>query len=339
MNWLAHFPAGGGAAVNVAVNPAPGAPSGVVFDNLGNMYIGDAVNGTGGNAGRILKVAPADQASNPMPATVLCDSPLAYNSGRLAYDGAHTLLFPSSTPYTKLIAVDTVTGAIRVVTSTFAPLAENGGGALYPSGSVALDLAGDIWLSTDNVNVPTAFSGLIKLSPRGVPLKFYPYPATIGGLSTTGWRGCDVAVLGAAGARLCGGPIPTLTPTHSASPTPAPAWTATVTPTPTPTPTGWDGDGEHHRLHCWPNYSHGDEDHIGVDCRSYVGGHCSLKVLRGNNRGLCGLWDGNLDPHGTLHKDWDCRGDHGELAPSGVYYVVFTDGDGSCYTQKVLIVR
>ncbi|HTB35101.1 MAG TPA: hypothetical protein VK842_09580, partial [bacterium] len=75
------------------------------------------------------------------------------------------------------------------------------------------------------------------------------------------------------------------------------------------------------------------------DCRSHVGGHCGLKVMRGNNRDLVQLWQGDLAPHDSFHKDWDCRGDHGELAASGVYYVVFTDGDGSCFTQKVLIIR
>ncbi|HXC64496.1 MAG TPA: hypothetical protein VNZ67_09060, partial [bacterium] len=121
---------------------------------------------------------------------------------------------------------------------------------------------------------------------------------------------------------------PTLTPT------PVPG-----APTLSPTQGPWDGDPDHHRVRCWPNYSRGDEDHIGVDIRSFTGGHCGLKVLRSNNRGVCDLWQGNLRPQDTLHKDWDCHGDHGEIVASGVYYVVFTDGDGSTFSQKILIVR
>ncbi|HXC63972.1 MAG TPA: hypothetical protein VNZ67_06415, partial [bacterium] len=92
-------------------------------------------------------------------------------------------------------------------------------------------------------------------------------------------------------------------------------------------------------VRCWPNYSRGDEDHIGVDFRSHVGGYCSVKVMRGSNRGVRDLWQGSLLAHDSLHRDWDCHGDHGEKMASGVYYVVFTDGDGSCFTQKVLIIR
>ena len=121
---------------------------------------------------------------------------------------------------------------------------------------------------------------------------------------------------------------PTLTPT------PVPG-----APTLSPTQGPWDGDPGHHRVRCWPNYSRGDENHIGVDIRSFTGGHCGLRVMRGNNRGVCDLWQGNLRAHDTLHKDWDCRGDHGEIVASGVYYVVFTDGDGSTFSQKILIVR
>ena len=43
---------------------------------------------------------------------------------------------------------------------------------------------------------PGATHGLLKLSPAGVPLNFYPYPATIDGVSTTGIWADDVTVLG-----------------------------------------------------------------------------------------------------------------------------------------------
>jgi hypothetical protein len=51
------------------------------------------------------------------------------------------------------------------------------------------------------------------------------------------------------------------------------------------------------------------------------------------------LWNGNLQAQEEHDEDWDTRDEEGEHMPSGVYYVVFTDGDGTRQTQKVLIVR
>jgi hypothetical protein len=73
--------------------------------------------------------------------------------------------------------------------------------------------------------------------------------------------------------------------------------------------------------------------------RSYSGGRCSLKVNRPNGRVLGELWKGYLAPQEIKKQDWDTKDSSGAETPSGVYYVVFTDGDGSIQVQKVLIVR
>jgi len=61
--------------------------------------------------------------------------------------------------------------------------------------------------------------------------------------------------------------------------------------------------------------------------------------MHSNSRGLRDLWQGDLQKHQGIRRDWDCRGDHGEKAASGVYYVVFIDGDGSYHSQKILVIR
>ena len=76
-----------------------------------------------------------------------------------------------------------------------------------------------------------------------------------------------------------------------------------------------------------------------VTVRSYSGGECKIKVNRSSGRECKDIWKGQLQAQEERHEDWDTRDEDGEEIASGVYYVVFTDGDGTRQTQKVLIVR
>jgi hypothetical protein len=310
----------------------------VVFDAAGNLYIGDAVGQ------RILKVAPAGLTSNPLPAAVLSSGALAKNTGRLVYDGDHGLYFVNSyaTGMGDVVRADTITGAMTAVAASFSPLTENGGGNLYQGHGLALDGQGYLWVAMDTNPEVAGHVGLLKMDAAGDPIKFFPYPATIGGLSTSGWWAGDVAVLGADGIRSCGGaPTPTASRTPFFIVNPMPTLSSTSTPSATATPTAvpWGGNSGDHRLFCAPSLIHGDHGRIGMDMRSLHGGPCKLRVLRNSGRTLCHLWAGVLQGGDTRHYDWDGRAEDGESLASGVYYAAFTDGDGAVFIQKVLIVR
>jgi hypothetical protein len=120
-------------------------------------------------------------------------------------------------------------------------------------------------------------------------------------------------------------------PDTAPSPTPSP--TASRTPVP------WAAGNGDHRLHCGPSAIQGGHGSIGIDARSLSGGICKLRVLRNSGRTLCHLWAGVLAPGGAHHQDWAGTAEDGESLASGVYYVAFTDGDGTVAVHKVLIIR
>jgi hypothetical protein len=147
----------------------------------------------------------------------------------------------------------------------------------------------------------------------------------------------------------------TATPTRTATATPSATLANTAVPsTPTATPTRTSTAGgpaatatavptkvkrDDKRVECFPNYVRGRGQVMKILARSYSGGQCSLKVNRPNGRVLGELWKGYLAPQEIKKQDWDTKDSSGAETPSGVYYVVFTDGDGSIQVQKVLIVR
>jgi hypothetical protein len=93
------------------------------------------------------------------------------------------------------------------------------------------------------------------------------------------------------------------------------------------------------RVHCDPNFVRGRGQVMKILVQAYSGGSCRIKVNRANGRVMADLWHGDLKPQETREQDWDCTDSQGDESPSGVYYVVFTEGDGSIQVQKVLIVR
>lgn len=132
-------------------------------------------------------------------------------------------------------------------------------------------------------------------------------------------------------------PSATASATRTVSPTATRSWTPGAVPTATAAPT--KVHREDRRLDCHPNFVQGHGGKIRVQARSYSGGRCAIKVNRANGRGVCELWRGDLQPQEIRRQDWDTRDSGGGECASGVYYVVFTDGDGGIQVQKVLIAR
>jgi hypothetical protein len=62
-------------------------------------------------------------------------------------------------------------------------------------------------------------------------------------------------------------------------------------------------------------------------------------VLRSNGRSRLDLWSGSLAQGQTQTLDWNATDDSGSVLPSGLYYLVFIDGDGTHEEQKILILR
>lgn len=139
------------------------------------------------------------------------------------------------------------------------------------------------------------------------------------------------------------GPSQTMSPTTTTlafSATPSPTVTATPAgPTAEPTATVTKVKRDDDRVKCHPNHLRGRGQVMKILVRSFSGGQCGIKVNRGNGRVLADLWHGYLAPQEIRQQDWDGSDSQGAETPSGVYYVVFTDGDGSIQVQKVLIVR
>ena len=355
---LFRIPAAGGAGAQI--NPTGTAlnqPTAAVFDELGNLYLSNA------GTQSVMKIAAASTGLSSPPATTLASGMnnllgMVYDGSGALYAAGWAVSAPSNT--SALWRIDTGTGAKTLVCNSFAPLSENGGGPLYQTDGVIVDPDGNFWMS--QFQNPGSSYGLLKLSPAGTPLAYYPIPATVGGHLTGGGPPDDMTIVGQLALRpncayspviSCGTatvtpsrtPLATLTATMTATPnsglTP---WVAsptvtctTVAPLPTATPRKVDKDD--HRVECRPNYARGDDAKIRVSVRSFAGGECKIKIHRANGRECRALWAGNLQPQEGHDEDWDTNDEEGEHMSSGVYYVVFTDGDGTRQKQKVLIAR
>lgn len=242
------------------------------------------------------------------------------NHRALSYNGIPTSNLPSAVHV--LGQADMSSGAINRTGSTTVPSADS----LYHPYSLAF--GGNKAYITDSsnnrvtiydmpVNTPTA-TPTATASPSGTPTRTNGPTAT---------------------ASPSPSHSPSVTPTAGASPTASPTRTQTAGAIATPSPAPTNVSHGDRRVDCHPNFVHGKQGTIRVLARSYSGGRCSLKVDRANGRGLCDLWRGNLQPQEIHVQDWDTHDSQGGECASGVYYVVFTDGDGSIQTQKVLIAR
>lgn len=378
-NLLWHFPAGGGAGVAVNIGGAtPNFPTGLAFDNVGNLYITDPGNS------RIVKVSAASLGNVTPTATVLSTG-LLHIAG-ISFDGNNTLYttgwYNNSPRDSKIYRVDMTTGVSQMINDTFGPLGENGGGPLYHSDGLALDLDGNIW--TSQAQLSYVRKGIYQVSPSGVPLRFAQIPAVVGGTNVTSSGPDQIVVVGQLLPRVCGAsapvcpntatttpsptagastytatPSPTLSSTHTNSPTPSvtatstggvattftqtitPSVTATFTPTPglsntvvwTPTPVA--------SMTCIliPRKSPGDDSPHKVIVRSKEGGRCGVRVYRPEGRACKRLFDGQLAINETKVLLWSADDEAGQRVASGIYLVVFQDGNGTLHKSKVAIIR
>jgi hypothetical protein len=105
-----------------------------------------------------------------------------------------------------------------------------------------------------------------------------------------------------------------------------------VTPTPPPATAA-------ERLEVFPNLLRGPGASAQILLNSPRGGDLRVRILRSSGRGLRDLWTGKLGPKGSRTLVWDGRDDAGQDAGSGVYYVLFIDGDGTKVMKKALVIR
>jgi|GEM_PF-4996225 hypothetical protein len=107
-----------------------------------------------------------------------------------------------------------------------------------------------------------------------------------------------------------------------------------VSETPTPPPAS-----ALNRLQVFPNLIRGAGAGAKILVYSPRGGFVQVRIIRSNGRPLRNLWKGVLTPGASPSLDWDGLDDSGAAAGSGVYYVVFIDGDGSRARKKVIVLR
>jgi hypothetical protein len=149
----------------------------------------------------------------------------------------------------------------------------------------------------------TPSPGSTTATPSPIPATSTPSPsATAGAASPT--------------------PSPTAPPVGSATATPSPGPPAISQPTVSISPSLVKGSGT-----------------AAITVQSVSGGQATLRILHQNWDPARALWQGVLAPQSSTQVTWDTLLDNGQSAPSGVYYVVFTDGDGAMTAQKMEIAR
>jgi len=132
--------------------------------------------------------------------------------------------------------------------------------------------------------------------------------------------------------------MPTLTPTlNGLTPTTTPTRSATVTSILIQAQA--NVRCRRGSLTAFPNLIKDPSGQSRITFFSCRGGNATLRIVRGNGRAVLTLWQGSLQPQQSQSMAWDGRDAGGNLVPSGVYYVIFIDGDGTHEIQRILIIR
>jgi hypothetical protein len=105
-----------------------------------------------------------------------------------------------------------------------------------------------------------------------------------------------------------------------------------VTPTPPPATAA-------NRLKVFPNLLRGTGSSVDILLYSPRGGNGQVRIIRSNGRLLRALWSGPLAAAASRSLAWDGLDDAGAAAGSGVYFVIFIDGDGAKTQKKVIVLR
>lgn len=176
---LWRIPAGGGAGVEVAAGGLLSGPTGCAFDNQGNLYITNNTNHT------VLKCSNAT--ASPLSPSLNLLASLGQQLQGILYGGdgfLYTVGYPGSAPYNGTVfKINASTGAFSALTTSFAPLAENGGGVLYNPDGLAMDLDGYLWVVLRH-GAGNDIGGILKIdTPTGTPLAYLAIPDTVSGLS------------------------------------------------------------------------------------------------------------------------------------------------------------
>lgn len=93
------------------------------------------------------------------------------------------------------------------------------------------------------------------------------------------------------------------------------------------------------QLQVFPNLLRGPGGGAQVLLYSPAGGDLQVRIIRSSGRGLRNLWTGKLGAGASQTLTWDGRDDAGQEVGSGVYFVVFIDGNGTKSLKKVLVIR
>ncbi|HTB35103.1 MAG TPA: FlgD immunoglobulin-like domain containing protein [bacterium] len=93
------------------------------------------------------------------------------------------------------------------------------------------------------------------------------------------------------------------------------------------------------RVEMLPNLLKGPSASAQVTVYSPGGGTVRLRILRQGGRTLRSLWSGRMAAKALRSLAWDGKDDAGQPAASGIYEVVFEDGDGTRQMKRVLVLR
>ncbi len=256
-NKIYRVPAPGGSStpavlVSVTAGTVLMSPTGIAFDQSGNLYVGNRTNtwplGTYGN---LMKFSAADVAAaissgTPMPGTVIWTTPASFQEIMgITYNGTDSFFVAVRNYISNIGAIYKLDSVSYAATSwaTNYPAGINGGANLDSTDGIIMDVNKNLWLIQGNGE---GFKGMAEISsvvPNTV-MNFFPLPASVSGIAITGYPD-DAAILGLPlPIKDCSPYTPTFTRTATATltytPTPTPTHTPTITDTPTftATPTG-----------------------------------------------------------------------------------------------------